>query len=158
MSGDVHVRICEGLGVRLPWATRRVCAFRYQDDAARFSRVLPKRLETCSLQVAPEKTYRLRCSRFHPSMRRYFTFLGFELAWMPDRHGVPRVTRRTARQKLQAACRRITAWIKQHRHLPGREFFRRLNARLRGHYNYYGGEGQLPRAAPLLQLGHGLDV
>jgi hypothetical protein len=22
MSGDVHVRICEGLGVKFPWATR----------------------------------------------------------------------------------------------------------------------------------------
>jgi RNA-directed DNA polymerase len=59
----------------------------------------------------------------------------------PDRQGVPRVTRRTARQKLYAACRRITAWIKQHRHLPGREFFHGLNARLRGHYNYYGVKG-----------------
>ena len=60
---------------------------------------------------------------------------------MPDRHGVPRVLRRTARQKLQAACQRLTEWIKQHRHLPGRAFFQRLNARLRGHYNYYGVRG-----------------
>jgi hypothetical protein len=60
---------------------------------------------------------------------------------MPDRQGVPRVKRRTARKKLQAACRRITEWIKQHRHLPGRECYRRLNSRLRGHYNYYGLQG-----------------
>jgi len=118
-----------------------VCAFRFQDDAERFYRVLPKRLAKFHLQVAPEKTHLLRFSRFHPSMRRRFTFLGFELYWLPDRQGVPRVKRRPARKKLQAACRRIAAWIKQHRHLPGREFFRRLNARLRGHYNYYGGRG-----------------
>jgi hypothetical protein len=66
-------------------------------------------------------------------MRRRFTFLGFEFDWMPDRHGVPRVTRRTARKKLQAACRRITEWIRQHRHLPGRAFYRQLNIRVRGH-------------------------
>ena len=60
---------------------------------------------------------------------------------MPDRQGVPRVKRRTARKKLQAACRRITEWIKPHRHLPGRAFYRRLNSRLRGHYNYYGLQG-----------------
>ena len=24
MSGDVHVRFCEGLGVRFPWATRLI--------------------------------------------------------------------------------------------------------------------------------------
>ena len=118
-----------------------VCAFRFQDDAERFYRVLPKRLAKFHLQVAPEKTHLLRFSRFHPGMRRRFTFLGFEFSWMPDRHGVPRVTRRTVRQKLQAACRRITEWIKQHRHLPGRDFFQRLNARLRGHYNYYGVRG-----------------
>ena len=82
------------------------------------------------LQVAPEKTHLRRFSRFHPSTKRRFTFLGFEFFWMPDRHGVPRVMR-TAR-KLQAACQRLTAWIKQHRHLPRREFFQRLNARLRG--------------------------
>jgi len=118
-----------------------VCAFRYQDDAERFYRALPKRLAQFNLQVAPDKTHLLRFSRFHPSMRRRFTFLGFELYWMPDRQGVPRVKRRTARKKLQAACRRITAWIKQHRHLPGRAFYRRLNSRLRGHYNYYGLQG-----------------
>ena len=103
--------------------------------------MLPKRLAKFHLRVTPEKTHLLRFSRFHPGMQRRFTFLGFEFAWMPDRQGVPRVTRRTARQKLHAACRRITAWIKQHRHLPGRDFFQRLNARLRGHYNYYGVRG-----------------
>jgi RNA-directed DNA polymerase len=60
---------------------------------------------------------------------------------MPDRHGVPRVLRRTARKKLQAACQRLTAWIQHPRHLPGRAFFQRLNARLRGHDNYYGVRG-----------------
>jgi len=132
---------CRGEALLCRYADDWVCALRYQDDAERFYRVLPKRLEKFNLQVAPEKTHLLRFSRFHPSRRRRFTFLGFEFTWTPDRQGVPRVTRRTARQKLHAACQRITAWIKQHRHLPGREFFPRLNARLRGHYNYYGVRG-----------------
>src|SRR5437763_1522563 len=141
MSGDVHVRFCEGVGVRLPRATHRVCAFRLQEDAERFFRVLPKRREQCNLQVAPEKTHLRRFSRFHPRKRRRFIFLGFEFFWMPDRHGVPRVMRRTARKKLHAACQRLTEWITQHRHLPGREFFQRLHARLRGRYNCYGVRG-----------------
>jgi group II intron reverse transcriptase/maturase len=132
---------CRGEALLCRYADDWVCAFRYQDDAERFYRVLPKRLEKFNLQVAPEKTHLLRFSRFHPSRRRGFTFLGFEFTWTPDRQGVPRVTRRTARKKLQAACQRIAAWIKQHRHLPGRAFFQRLNARLRGHYNYYGVRG-----------------
>jgi hypothetical protein len=98
-------------------------------------------LQQCNLQVAPDKTHLLRFSRFQPSMRRRFTFLGFEFYWMPDRQGVPRVKRRTARKTLQAACRRRMAWITQHRHLPGRAFSRRLNIRLRGHYTYDGLQG-----------------
>jgi group II intron reverse transcriptase/maturase len=132
---------CRGEALLCRYADDWGCAFRYQDDAERFYRVLPKRLEKFNLQVATEKTHLLRFSRFHPSMRRRFTCLGFEFTWLPDRQGVPRVTRRTARQKLYAACRRITAWIKQHRHLPGRECFQGLHARLRGHYNYYGVQG-----------------
>src|SRR5207247_10323740 len=77
----------------------------------------------------------------HPSNKLRFTFLEFGFFWMPDRHAVPRVMRRTAPKKLHAACQRLTEWIKLHRHLPGREFFQRLNARLRGHYNYYGVRG-----------------
>ena len=60
---------------------------------------------------------------------------------MPDRQGVPRVKRRTARQTLQAACQRIKEGLKQHRPLEGQECFPRLNARLRGHYHDYGVRG-----------------
>jgi hypothetical protein len=118
-----------------------VCAFRSQDDAERFYRALPQRVAPFNLQVAPDKTPLRRFSRVHPSLRRRFTCLGFARYWMPDRPGVPRVKRRTARQKLQAACRRITAWIKQPRHLPGRAFYRQLNSRLRGHDNDSGLHG-----------------
>src|SRR4030095_1064076 len=88
---------CRGEALLCRYADDWVCAFRYQDDAERFYRVLPKRLKKFNLQVATEKTYLRRFSRFHPSMKQRVTFLGFEFAWMPDRHGVPRVMRRTAR-------------------------------------------------------------
>jgi len=116
-------------------------AFRYRKDAEAFYRVLPKRLKKFNLEVAPEKTRRLRFSRYHPSMTRRFTFLGLEFLWKEDRQGKPRVMRRTARKKLQGACRRIREWIKLNRHLPGRKFFDGLNAWLRGHYNYHGVRG-----------------
>jgi hypothetical protein len=118
-----------------------VCAFRYEEDAVRFSRVLPKRWAKFHRQVAPEKTRLLRCSRFHPGMPQRCTFRGFACSWKPERQGVPRGLRRTARQKLHAACRRSTAWMKQHRPLPGRALFQRLKARRRGHSNYYGVRG-----------------
>lgn len=132
---------CRGEALLYRYADDWVCAFRYQEDAERLYRILPKRLQKYNRRVAPEKTHLLRFRRFHPSMRRRCTFLGFEFAWMPDRQGVPRVKRRTARKKLQAACRRMTAWITQHRHLPGRMFYRHLNSRRRGHDTSYGLHG-----------------
>jgi hypothetical protein len=132
---------CHGEALIIRYADDFVCAFRYREDAERFYRVLPKRLGKFQLQVAPEKTQILRFSRFQPSMKRRFTFLGFELYWFPDRQGTPRVMRRTARKKLQGACRRIKDWIKGNRHLKGRAFIVGLNRRLNGHYNYYGLRG-----------------
>jgi group II intron reverse transcriptase/maturase len=132
---------CRGEALISRYADDFVCAFRFHDDAERFYKVLPGRLGKFKLEVAPEKTRILRFSRFDPSLKRRFTYLGFEFFWKKDRQGVARVTRSTARKKLQVACRRVKEWIKLNRHLPGKEFFDRLNARLRGHYNYYGVRG-----------------
>jgi RNA-directed DNA polymerase len=131
-------RRCRGEAIICRYADDWVCAFRYQSEAARFYRALPGRLRKFKLELATEKTRILRFSRFHPSMKRRFTFLGFEFFWKLDRKGEPRVMRRTAPKKLRGACKRIKVWIKSNRHLPGKVFFQRLNARLRGHYNYYG--------------------
>jgi group II intron reverse transcriptase/maturase len=132
---------CMGEALLCRYADDWVCAFRLREDAERFYRVLPKRLEKFNLTVAPEKTRLLRFSRFHPSMTRRFSFLGFEFFWKEDRKGTPRVMRRTARKKLQGACRRVKEWIQSSRHLLVRDFFQGLNRRLRGHYNYYGVRG-----------------
>ncbi|MCP4756309.1 MAG: maturase, partial [Proteobacteria bacterium] len=35
----------------------------------------------------------------------------------------------------------ITEWIRKNRHLPERKLFQVINAKLRGHYNYYGVRG-----------------
>jgi len=132
---------CRGEALMCRYADDWVCAFRFKSDADWFYRELPERLAKFELETAPDKTRTLRFSRFHPSMKRRFTFLGFEFFWKEDRKGVPRVTRRTSRKKLQGACKRIKEWIKLNRHMPGKEFFKGLNSRLRGHYNYYGMRG-----------------
>ncbi|HAM53355.1 MAG TPA: group II intron reverse transcriptase/maturase [Nitrospiraceae bacterium] len=132
---------CRGGAVMCRYADDWVCAFRFQRDADWFYQALPVRLAKFKLEVASEKTRILYFSRFHPSMKRRFSFLGFEFYWEVNWRGIPRVMRRTSRKKLQGACRRITEWIKSNRNLPGKEFFNGLNARLRGHYNYYGVRG-----------------
>ena len=129
---------CRGKAELCRYADDFVSAFHDKSDAERFYRVLPKRLGKFRLQLEMEKTQILRFSRFNPSMKQWFCFLGFDYYWKKDRWGKPRVMCRTTRKKLQGACRRIKEWIRKNRHLPGREFFKRLNIRLRGHYNYYG--------------------
>ena len=114
-----------------------VCAFRSRDDAEKFYKELPERLQKFSLDVAPEKTQMMKFSRFHPSMKRKITFLGFEIYWFYDRRGEPCVMQRTAPKKLQGACQRIREWIREQRHLKGQSFIVALNRRLQGHYNYY---------------------
>jgi len=129
---------CGGQAILIRYADDFVCAFQYRNDAERFYRVLPKRLQKFGLQVAPEKTRILRFSRFHPGLPRRFAFLGFELYWRLDWRGELRVMKRTARQKLQSAKRRMKAWIRANRHLRGRQFVLELNRKLMGHYNYFG--------------------
>ncbi|MDZ7787034.1 MAG: group II intron reverse transcriptase/maturase [Halofilum sp. (in: g-proteobacteria)] len=129
---------CAGQALLIRYADDYVCAFQYRDDAERFYRVLPKRLEKFHLSLAPDKTRILRFSRFHPGLPRRFAFLGFELYWARDRRGDLRVMKRTARGKLRNAKRRLKEWIKANRHLPGRAFVKALNRQLVGHYNYYG--------------------
>jgi group II intron reverse transcriptase/maturase len=131
-------RYSTGEAILVRYADDFVCAFRYQEDAFRFYRVLPKRLERFGLEVAADKTRTLRFSRFHPGICRRFAFLGFELYWALDHRGELRVMKRTAPKKLQGAKQRIKEWIRGHRHLRGRAFLAGLNRRLVGHYNYYG--------------------
>lgn len=46
---------CDGDAMICRYADDWVCAFRYRDDAERFNRVLPKRLEKFHLEVAPKR-------------------------------------------------------------------------------------------------------
>ena len=48
------------------------------------------------------------------------------------------MTCRTSRKRLRSALARVTEWLRAERHLPVRQLVEALNARLRGHYNYYG--------------------
>ena len=84
--------------------------------------------------LAPEKTGLMRFSRFYPTRGRRIIFLGFETYWTKDSKGMVRVMQRSARKKLQGACRRIKDWIKENHHLKGIKFIKALNRRLRGHY------------------------
>jgi group II intron reverse transcriptase/maturase len=128
---------CRGQAYIIRFADDFLCAFQYKDEAERFYRVLPKRLEKFALKVAPEKTCLLRFSRFHASRKRRFTFLGFEFYWEADSKGTPRVWRRTARKRLHASIKACKDWLKANRYLPLGVLLAKMARKVRGHYNYF---------------------
>jgi RNA-directed DNA polymerase len=136
---DVVKPRCKARAFMCRYADDAVFAFQWFEDAERFFRVLPKRLAKYGLELSAEKSRMVRFSRFQlgKSSER-FDFLGFEFRWVVDHKGVPRVRRRTSRKRLRASLARVTEWIKAERHLPVRQLVETLNARLRGHYTYYG--------------------
>lgn len=128
----------QGRAMLIRYADDFVVAFQYRDDARRFYQVLPKRLEKFDLQVAPEKTHLKRFSRFHPSRRRAFQFLGFEFYWDRDRQGEPRLRRVTAPKKHKSLLKSLYDWIKQNRHKRLNRFMPALRRKLTGFRNYFG--------------------
>jgi RNA-directed DNA polymerase len=129
---------CRGEAWLIRYADDFVCAFQYQEDAERVYRVLGKRLGKFGLEVAAEKTRVIPFHRDPPSGKTGFDFLGFEFYWGKDRGGRPHLKRRTSRKKLRASLNRFAAWCRENRNLRLMTLFRRLNAKLRGYFNYYG--------------------
>jgi len=134
---------CDGEAILCRYADDFVCAFQYSRDADRFYKVLPKRLGKYNLQVAPEKTNRLRFSRFQPSLKNRFTFLSFEFYWDTDKTGKPRLFRRTARKRLQSTNSDYSEYIKKSRHMKTAKLLDKISQKLRGHFNYFGAVGNL---------------
>ena len=84
MSGDVHVRFCERLGVRLPRATHLVVGFEHREEAERFLAALRERFARFGLTLHPDKTRLIEFGRHADRTRRArghgkpatFNFLG----------------------------------------------------------------------------------
>jgi group II intron reverse transcriptase/maturase len=115
-----------------------IVAFNRRGEAEAFARELKERLAKFGLEVAADKTKTLRFGYNGGEHNGRFDFLGFEFYWEPDRKGRPRVKRRTASKKLLAGVKKVTEWIRTHRHEPQNKLMRTLRAKLTGTWNYYG--------------------
>lgn len=129
---------CRGEAYLCRYADDFVCAFQYKDDADRFYRVLPKRLAKFGLSLAADKTRILEFSRFQTEDGFSFDFLGFEFRWIMGRKLKPIIQRRTSRKKFRQSLKNFTSWCKDNRSLRMPDLFSKLNAKLRGYYQYYG--------------------
>jgi hypothetical protein len=115
-----------------------ICAFQSQRDAERFYEVLGKRLGKFGLTLAEEKTRVIRFSRLHREDKARFEFLGFEFRWRLSRAGKVHLWKRTSRKKYRNSIKNFDEWCRKNINLRMTDFFSKLNAKLRGYYNYYG--------------------
>jgi len=132
---------CRGAAYICRYADDFVCAFQYEEDARRFYEALGLRLDKFGLSLAEEKTRIIRFSRLHLEDETWFEFLGFEFRWGINRAGNPQIQRRTSRKKYINSLKNFKEWCKKNRHMRMTELMYRLNAKLRGYYNYYGVRG-----------------
>jgi len=73
----------------------------------------------------------------------FFDTLGLTHYWAKSRKGRWVVKRKTAKKRLKRAIGRIAEFCRAHRHDPIAKQHKELNAKLRGHYEYYGVTGNI---------------
>ena len=136
----------KGRGFLVRYADDAVLLFSREEDARRVMEVLPKRFGKYGLMLHPEKT---RLIEFQRPDRRpprggssdrpgTFDLLGFTHYWGLSRKGKWVVKRKTARDRLSRALKRVAQWCRLHRHHPIEEQQQTLAQKLRGHFGYYG--------------------
>src|SRR5271157_2559450 len=123
-----------------------VIGFEHEEDARRVMAVLGKRLGRFGLTLHPDKT-RLLPFRRPPVGQKSgkglttFDFLGFTLYWARSRRGRWGIMCKTRRASLRRAIQSVSDWCRHHRHLPVQVQHAALTRRLRGHFNYFGVNG-----------------
>lgn len=138
-----HVRgYCE----LVRYADDFICLVRYADDAERIERGLHNRFNKYGLALHPAKTRRISFGHFEREnaqrqSRRAntFDFLGFTHYCDTSRKGKFKVGRMTSRKKFSVKCKAMNRWLKDIRNaVPAKDWWKTLQAKLRGHYQYYG--------------------
>jgi hypothetical protein len=79
-----------------------------------------------------------------------FDFLGFTLFWRRGRNGSWTLGMKTRKARFQRALSALRDWCRRHRHEPLKDQHAALVRRLRGHFNYFGVNGNLASLARLL--------
>lgn len=124
-----------------------VCCFQNKREAEKFYRTLQKRFKKFELELAMDKTKILEFGRFAKKNRKArgegkpetFDFLGFTFyCGMNGKKEFFRCRVKTSKKKFRSKIKAMKEWIKSHRTMRLKEMFKIINAKLRGHYQYYG--------------------
>jgi RNA-directed DNA polymerase len=142
---DIKPRL-KGHARLIRYADDFVIGFARPDDAARVLEVLHKRMARYGLTLHPDKTRLIPFQR--PVSRENgrsgpgtFDFLGFTMYWCRTRRGGWRLGMKTRKARVQRTLTSLGDWCRRHRHLPLKDQHAALSRRLRGHYQYFGVNG-----------------
>lgn len=127
-----------GEGYMVRYADDIVFCFQFEADARRFYKALKKRLEKFGLELSEDKSKIMKHGRESGKEAGKFDFLGFTFIIAKSRKGKYMVIKITSQKKLKVKKQKVKKWIKDNMHTPVGELIKRLNRKLRGHYNYYG--------------------
>lgn len=136
----------QGRSALVRYADDFVLCFQRAEDAAHVWDVLGVRFAKFGLTLHPKKT---RCFSFRAPRDgddaggATFDFLGFTSYWGRTRQGKRRVAFRTRGARLRRAINAANEWCRRHRHLSLEEQHLALSRKLKGHYGYFGVNGNI---------------
>lgn len=128
-----------------------ICMVQYAGDAESIEGALRERFDQFDLELHPEKTRTLSFGRFERKnadtqsrKANTFTFLGFTHYCDKTRRGAFKVGRKTSPKKFRIKCKELNHWLRRIRNFEtAKDWWSVLQAKLRGHYQYYGIRGNM---------------
>jgi RNA-directed DNA polymerase len=128
-----------------------ICMVLYANDAKRLEQALRERFAKFDLELHPAKTRVISFGRYERQNAKRqnrrtntFDFLGFTHYCDTSRKGKFIVGRKTSRKKFRMKCKEMNNWLRKTRNFKkAKEWWPVLQAKLRGHYQYYGVSGNM---------------
>jgi len=128
-----------------------ICMVQYTDDAQHIEQALRERFAKFDLELHPKKTRVISFGRYERENAKRqnrrtntFDFLGFTHYCDTSRKGKFIVGRKTSRKKFCMKCKEMNNWLRKIRNFrKAKEWWPILQAKLRGHYQYYGVSGNM---------------
>jgi group II intron reverse transcriptase/maturase len=136
----------QGRARLIRYADDFVIGFSEQQDAERVLGWLKERMAEYGLTLHPDKTRLVAFQRpakgeqKNPS-RSAFDFLGFTLFWRRSHKGMWALAMKTRKARVQRTLQALNDLCRRQRHRPLEEQHAALVRRLRGHYSYFGVNG-----------------
>ena len=123
-----------------------ICVVRYAEDARRIEKALKNRLNKYGLEIHPVKSRVISFGHYEKENAdkqnrkpNTFDFLGFTHFCAKSIRGNFKVGRKTSRKKFTSKCAEMNKWLKSVRNqTKTKEWWKILQAKLRGHIQYYG--------------------